>query len=53
MKGRRDLRARLVEALPPPARAKLFHVLMLPDFERADRIGERDKKHVYNATLGE
>ena len=25
-------------ALPP--RAELLHVLMLPDFERADRIGE-------------
>jgi hypothetical protein len=33
------LRARL-EALPPAARAELLHVLMLPDFERADRIGE-------------
>jgi hypothetical protein len=35
----RRLRARL-EALPPAARAELLHVLMLPDFERADRIGE-------------
>jgi hypothetical protein len=26
--------------LPPAARAELLHVLMLPDFERADRIGE-------------
>ena len=25
---------------PPAARAELLHVLMLPDFERADRIGE-------------
>jgi hypothetical protein len=33
------LRQRL-EALPPAARAELVHVLMLPDFERADRIGE-------------
>jgi hypothetical protein len=33
------LRQRL-EALPPAARAELLHVLMLPDFERADRIGE-------------
>jgi hypothetical protein len=33
------LRARL-EALPPAARAELLHVLMLPDLERADRIGE-------------
>ena len=33
------LRQRL-EALPPAARAELLHVLMLPDFEHADRIGE-------------
>jgi hypothetical protein len=33
------LRQRL-QALPPAARAELLHVLMLPDFERADRIGE-------------
>jgi hypothetical protein len=33
------LRAR-IEALPPAPRAELLHVLMLPDFERADRIGE-------------
>jgi hypothetical protein len=33
------LRARL-EALPPAARTELLHVLRLPDFERADRIGE-------------
>ena len=33
------LRARL-EVLPPAARAELLHVLMLPDFGRADRIGE-------------
>jgi hypothetical protein len=33
------LRQRL-EALPPAARAELLHVLRLPDFERADRIGE-------------
>jgi hypothetical protein len=33
------LRARL-EALAPAARAELRHVLRLPDFERADRIGE-------------
>jgi hypothetical protein len=33
------LRKRL-EALPPAARAELRHVLRLPDFERADRIGE-------------
>jgi hypothetical protein len=35
----RRLRERL-DALPPAARAELRHVLMLPDFERADRIGE-------------
>jgi hypothetical protein len=33
------LRQRL-EALPPAARAELRHVLRLPDFDRADRIGE-------------
>jgi hypothetical protein len=33
------LRAR-IEALPPAARAELRHVLRLPDFDRADRIGE-------------
>jgi hypothetical protein len=33
------LRKRL-EALPPAARAELIHVLRLPDFDRADRIGE-------------
>jgi hypothetical protein len=27
-------------ALPPAARAELLHVLQLPDFDRADRIGE-------------
>ena len=35
----RQLQARL-DALGPPPRAELLHVLMLPDFERADRIGE-------------
>jgi hypothetical protein len=34
----RALRRRL-ETLPPAARAELLHVLMLPDFERVDRIG--------------
>jgi hypothetical protein len=29
-----------LEALPPDARAELLHVLMLPDFERVDAIGE-------------
>jgi len=33
------LRARL-DALGPAPRAELLRVLMLPDFERADRIGE-------------
>jgi hypothetical protein len=33
------LRQRL-EALPPAARAELLHVLRLPDFDRAERIGE-------------
>ena len=35
----RQLRARL-DALGPAPRAELLYVLMLPDFERADRIGE-------------
>ena len=35
----REMRKRL-DALPPAARAELLHVLMLPDFERAARIGE-------------
>ena len=35
----RRVRARL-DALGPAPRAELLHVLMLPDFERADRIGE-------------
>jgi hypothetical protein len=35
----RELQARL-DAFPPAARAELLHVLMLPDFERAARIGE-------------
>jgi hypothetical protein len=29
-----------LKALPPAARAELRHVLMLPDFDRADRICE-------------
>jgi hypothetical protein len=33
------LRERL-DALGPAPRAELLHVLMLPDFERSDRIGE-------------
>jgi hypothetical protein len=35
----RWLRERL-EALGPAPRAELLHVLMLPDLERAERIGE-------------
>ena len=35
----RRLRARL-DALGSARRAELLHVLMLPDFDRADRIGE-------------
>ena len=35
----RQLGERL-DALGPAPRAELLHVLMLPDFERADRIGE-------------
>ena len=35
----RRLRERL-DALGPAPRAELLHVLTLPDFERADRIGE-------------
>ena len=35
----RRLRERL-DALGPSPRAELLHVLMLPDFDRADRIGE-------------
>ena len=34
-----QIRKRL-NALPPAPRAEPLHVLMLPDFERADRIGE-------------
>jgi hypothetical protein len=35
----RELQARL-DALPLAPRAELLHVLMRPDFERANRIGE-------------
>jgi hypothetical protein len=35
----RRLRDRL-DALGPAPRAELLHVLMLPDFEGAERIGE-------------
>jgi hypothetical protein len=38
-----ELERRLQErlnALGPARRSELLHVLMLPDFERADRIGE-------------
>ena len=40
----RQLRERL-DALGPAPRAELHHVLMLPDFEGADRMGE------FSATL--
>lgn len=33
-----QLRARL-DAMGPAPRAELLHVLMLPDFDRVDRIG--------------
>ena len=38
-----DLEAQLgsrLDALGPAPRAELLHVTMLPDFDRADRIGE-------------
>jgi hypothetical protein len=35
----RRLQAHL-DALPKAARTELLHVLMLPDLDRADRIGE-------------
>ena len=35
----RRIRERL-DALGPAPRAELLHVLILPDFERSDRIGE-------------
>jgi hypothetical protein len=41
-----------LEALPPAARAELIHVLRLPDFERADRIGE-SWGHPETRTFGE
>jgi hypothetical protein len=34
----RQLRER-IDALGPASRAELLHVLMLPDFDRADAIG--------------
>jgi hypothetical protein len=39
MRWRQGFLARL-EALPAAARAELLHVFMLPDLERAERIGE-------------
>jgi hypothetical protein len=45
------LRQRL-DALGPAPRADLLHVLMLPDFNRADRIGEF-WRHPETRTLGE
>jgi hypothetical protein len=41
-----------LEALPPGIRAELLHVLMLPDFDRADRIGTF-WGHPETRTLGE
>jgi len=38
MSSRGSCRGRL-DALGPAPRAELLHVLLLPDFERADRIG--------------
>jgi len=35
----RRLQERLAALVPAP-RAELLHVLMLPDFDRAERIGE-------------
>jgi hypothetical protein len=35
-----ELIQRRLDALGPAPRAELLHVLMLSDFERADRIGE-------------
>jgi hypothetical protein len=35
-----ERRLQRLDALGPAPRAELLHVLMLPDFERADRIGE-------------
>jgi hypothetical protein len=37
---RKKQRQERLDALGPAPRAELLHVLMLPDFERADRIGE-------------
>jgi hypothetical protein len=36
---KRRLPRERLDALGPAPRAELLHVLMLPDFERADRIG--------------
>jgi hypothetical protein len=36
----KDRRSAASPSSPSPRRAELLHVLMLPDFERADRIGE-------------
>jgi hypothetical protein len=35
-----ELIQRRLDALGPAPRAELLHVLTLPDFDRADRIGE-------------
>jgi hypothetical protein len=47
----RLIRARL-DALGPAPRAELLHVLMLPDLERAERIGEF-WRHTETRTFGE
>jgi len=40
MSSSADSESASLDALGPAPRAELLHVLMLPDFERADRIGE-------------
>ena len=42
----RQLRERL-DALGPAPRAELLHVLMLPDFDRADRRGIRRSRALH------
>ena len=51
----RRLRERL-DAFGPAPRAELLHVLMLPDFERAERIGEfwsYRSTSVYSLSVGQ
>jgi hypothetical protein len=47
----RRLQERL-DALPAAARAEILHVLMLPDFERAARIGEFLELHAEPVVRG-